>query len=36
MDFKKWLQVFVLNGSFGDIKFYHFLLTNHDKMVLNE
>ena len=22
LDFKKWLQVFLLNGSFGDIEFY--------------
>ena len=24
LDFKKWLQVFLLNGSFGDIEFYYF------------
>ena len=23
-DFKKWLQVFLLNPSFGDIEFYYF------------
>uniref|UniRef100_A0A8C2RH84 Acidic leucine-rich nuclear phosphoprotein 32 family member n=1 Tax=Capra hircus TaxID=9925 RepID=A0A8C2RH84_CAPHI len=34
LDFKKWLQVFLLNGSFNDIKLYYFLLTNHDTMGL--
>ena len=24
LDFKKWLQVFLLNGSFDDIEFYYF------------
>lgn len=24
LEFKKWLQVFLLNCSFGDIEFYHF------------
>ena len=24
LDFKKWLQVFLLNGSFGDIEFCRF------------
>ena len=24
LDFKKWLQVFLLNTSFGDIEFYYF------------
>ena len=33
---KKWLQVFVLNGSFSDIEFYYFMLTNHHTMVLSE
>ena len=28
-DFKKWLQIFLLNDSFGDVEFYYFLLTNH-------
>ena len=36
LDFKKWLQVFLLNGSFGDTEFCYFLLTNHDTMVLSE
>jgi len=36
MDFKNWLQVFLLNGSFSDIEFYYFLLTNHDTIVLSE
>ena len=26
LDFKKWLQVFLLNGSFGDMEFYYFPL----------
>ena len=25
-----------LNDSFGDVEFYYFLLTNHDRMVLSE
>ena len=33
---KKRLQVFVLNGSFSDIEFYYFMLTNHDTLVLSE
>ena len=36
LDFKKWLQVFLLNGSISDIEFYYFLLTSHDKTVLSE
>ena len=36
LDFKKWLQVFLLNGSFGGIEFYYFLLANYDKMILTE
>ena len=31
LDFKKWYQVFLLNGSFSDIEFYYYLLTNHNK-----
>ena len=33
LEFKKWLQVFLLNGNFSDIKFYYFLLTNHDTII---
>ena len=36
LDFKKWLQVFLLNGSFGGIEFYYCLLPNYDKMILTE
>ena len=31
LDFKKWLQVLLLNGSFSDIEYYYFLLINHDQ-----
>ena len=34
LDFKKLLQVFLLNGSFSDIEFYYFLLTNYDKFIV--
>ena len=27
---------FLLNGTFGDIELYDFLLTNHDVIILNE
>ena len=27
---------FLLNGIFGDIEFYYFLLINHDSIILNE
>ena len=27
---------FLLNGTFGDIEFYYFLLINHDAIILNE
>ena len=33
LDFKKLLEVFLLNDSFGDKGFNFFLLTNHDTMV---
>ena len=33
VDFKKWLQVFILNDSFSDIEFCSFLLTNHDTII---
>ena len=36
LEFKKWLEVFLLNGSFSDIEFYYFLFINHDTMVLSE
>ena len=29
LDFKKWLQVFLLNDSSSDMEFLNFLLTNH-------
>ena len=35
LDFKKGLQVFILNGTISDIEFYYFLLINHDTMVLS-
>ena len=34
LDFKKWLQVFLLAPSFGDRELCYFLLKNHDTMVL--
>ena len=34
LDFKKWLQVFLLNGTFTDTEFYYFLLTNHDAIIV--
>ena len=36
LDFKKWLQVFLLNSSFDDIEFYYILLTKHNTMVLSK
>ena len=36
LDFKKWLQVFLLNGSFSDIEFYYYLLINNNTIVLNK
>ena len=34
LNFKKWLQIFLLNGSFTDTEFYYFLLTNHDSVIV--
>ena len=34
LDFKKWLQVFLLNAGFSDIEFYYFLLVNHDTFIV--
>ena len=34
-NFKKWLQVFLLKGSFGDLELYYFLLTNRDTIILH-
>ena len=36
LDFKKWLQFFLLNDSFCDTEFYYFLLTNHDSYCIKE
>ena len=36
LDFKKGLQIFLLNCNFSDTEFYSFLLTNHDTMVLSK
>ena len=33
---KKMITDFLVNGSFRDVELYYFLLTNCDRMVLNE